>query len=185
MALCRGDPPAPTLALVAAVALHDAVTSFASQEVEATIKWPNDLLVGDAKLGGILLEGGARQIVVGVGVNLAYAPAVPGRETTCLADQGVSVAVDSFAPLIAVRLRDGVADWRRHGLAAIIGRWLARAHPLGTSLFVHAGAGQGGDGTLTGAFDGLDESGALRLRLADGTLRSIIAGEVSYADAST
>src|SRR5690348_13140280 len=48
-----GDPPAPTLALVAAVALHQAVSAYAP---DLTIKWPNDLVVRGMKLAGILLE---------------------------------------------------------------------------------------------------------------------------------
>src|SRR5687768_16834440 len=50
-----GDPPAPTLALVAAVALHEVASALVVAGVEIEIKWPNDLLVAGAKLSGILL----------------------------------------------------------------------------------------------------------------------------------
>src|SRR5690349_18502921 len=66
--LRSGDPPAPSLALVAAVALHDTATLFAP-DGEIRIKWPNDLLVGPSKLAGILLERAGEAVVIGFGVN--------------------------------------------------------------------------------------------------------------------
>src|SRR3954470_18965169 len=66
-----GDPPPPTLALVAAVALHETVRSHAPA---ARIKWPNDLLVDGAKLAGILLERQSDTVILGFGVNLTHRP---------------------------------------------------------------------------------------------------------------
>src|SRR5690606_6236394 len=58
------DPPAATLALVAAVALEEAVSVFLP--ARAAIKWPNDLLIDGAKLSGILLERAADAVVIGI-----------------------------------------------------------------------------------------------------------------------
>jgi len=69
------DPAAHTLTLVAAIALAEAVSVFAPGV--ATIKWPNDLMVGEAKLSGILLERSGEAVVVGFGVNLASHPVLP------------------------------------------------------------------------------------------------------------
>ncbi|RZL52832.1 MAG: biotin--[acetyl-CoA-carboxylase] ligase, partial [Sphingomonas sp.] len=77
------DPAPATLALVAAVALHRAVGVFLPDA--ARLKWPNDLLLGDAKLSGILLERSEDAVVVGIGVNLAHHPDLPDRATTSLA----------------------------------------------------------------------------------------------------
>ena len=75
------DPSAATLALVAAVALHEAVRP----EAPATlIKWPNDLLVDGAKLAGILLERQDDAVVIGFGVNLAFHPILADRPATSL-----------------------------------------------------------------------------------------------------
>jgi BirA family biotin operon repressor/biotin-[acetyl-CoA-carboxylase] ligase len=62
-----------------------------------------------------------------------------------------------------------LAEWREAGVPSIRARWLAAAHPLGTALSTPAG---------DGLFDGLDETGALRLRLADGSVRVIHAGDI-------
>ena len=64
-------PPPPTLALVAAVALHEAVSRHTTR---ARIKWPNDIIINRAKLAGILLERQADAVVIGFGVNLAHHP---------------------------------------------------------------------------------------------------------------
>lgn len=164
-----GDPEPATLALVAGLAARQAVTALPAGE-DVLLKWPNDLMIAKAKLAGILLERVGDSVIVGVGVNLAIAPAVSGRETVALggADR------DAFAAELA-RLFDLELDrWRNFGLAAIVRRWLAAAHPVGTPLRV----GEPGAVPLNGSFAGLTEDGALQLRLADGSTRVIHAGEV-------
>jgi BirA family transcriptional regulator, biotin operon repressor / biotin---[acetyl-CoA-carboxylase] ligase len=165
--LLPGDPPAPTLALTAAVALHEAASLWARGVL---IKWPNDLIAGGAKLAGILLEREGDAVVIGFGINLAHHPEGLDRSVTSIA------ALAGAAPEPAVfleALSDGFARWRarwrQEGVVAICRRWLEAAHPLGTALTV---AGE------EGLFDGLDETGALRLRLADGTVRVVHAGDV-------
>lgn len=161
------DPPAPTLALLAAVALHETVTLHASG---VAIKWPNDLIAGPAKLAGILLERHHEAVVIGFGVNLAHAPDLPDRAAICLADlTGTPQNPAAFAEILAETHARWLARWRAEGLAPIRKAWLAAAHPIGTALSTVE---------ERGLFDGLDEAGALRLRLADGTARIIHAGDV-------
>jgi BirA family transcriptional regulator, biotin operon repressor / biotin---[acetyl-CoA-carboxylase] ligase len=158
-----GDPPAPTLALVAAVALQEVARRHAP---EVRIKWPNDLLLDGAKVAGILLERHGDAVILGFGVNLATYPEDLGRPATSL---GTPAAPDAFLERLATCLAEWVARWRGESFATVRAAWLDAAHPIGTPL---ATAGE------EGLFDGLDESGALRLRLADGATRIIHAGDV-------
>ena len=174
-----GDPPLPTLALVAGLAVHEAVSTRLVPPVRAQLKWPNDVLVGPAKLAGILLERVGDTVVVGVGVNLAAAPDIPGRPTTALAALGPAPDRDAFAADLAVIFAADLARWRAYGLGPVIARWLAAAHPVGTPLHV----GEPGEAPLPGTFAGLDGEGALLLRVADGTTRTIHAGEVRLVPA--
>lgn len=167
MRLRPGDPPAPTLALVAAVALHETAAPFASG---IFVKWPNDLMAGPAKLAGILLERAEDAVVTGFGVNLAHHPQDLGRPAASLAAlAGAAPEPGPFCDLLADAFARWLACWRAEGLRPVRAAWLAAAHPVGTALSTAAG---------DGLFDGLDEGGALRLRLADGTVRSLAAGDV-------
>ncbi len=170
-----GDPPPATLALVSAVALHEAVAPLLPPpgpggEGMAWIKWPNDLIVGGAKLAGILLERRDDAVVVGFGANLASHPHLPERPATSIrALAGRAPAPHAFLARLAEAFARGLSRWRAEGLAPVRAAWLAAAHPIGTPLAV---------GEVRGTFDGLDESGALRLRLAGGETRLVHAGDV-------
>jgi BirA family biotin operon repressor/biotin-[acetyl-CoA-carboxylase] ligase len=164
------DPPAPTLALVAAVALHEMVSIYAPA---AVIKWPNDLLFNGAKLAGILLERQGDAVILGFGVNLAHHPDGLDRYATSLrALAGMAPEPGPVLEILARTLSRWVARWREEGLAPIREAWLAAAHPLGSALSTHDG---------DGLFDGLSQDGALRLRLPDGSVRIIYAGDVFLA----
>jgi BirA family transcriptional regulator, biotin operon repressor / biotin---[acetyl-CoA-carboxylase] ligase len=167
------DPAAPTLALVAAVALVDVVRAY-TPCVEAVIKWPNDLLIGGAKIAGILLERAGDAVVVGIGVNLAHHPEGLDRPVTDLAAHGHQVDSAAFTQDLAEGFARWVARWRSEGIAPVRVAWLSAAHPLGTALVANLGDGD----AVEGLFDGLTENGALRLRLADGAVRVIHAGDV-------
>ena len=171
-----GDPPAPSLSLAAGVAVQAALAPLLPPLAQPQLNWPNDVLVQGGKLAGILLEAAGDALVVGIGVNLASAPEVPGRETLALTRFGPAPDRDGFAAQLAEAFASELARWRQFGLAALIGRWQAVAHPVGTAL-VARGAGESG-GDLAGHFAGLAEDGALRLTLADGTTRVIHAGDV-------
>ena len=175
-----GDPPAPSLALLSGLALHEVVAPLVPPPATALLKWPNDLMVGAAKLAGILLERVGDTVIVGIGVNLAQAPVVEGRETVALASFGPASDRDHFAASLARQFALELERWRSFGLDLLVRRWLAAAHPVGTPLAV----GEPGETPLKGDFAGLTADGALQLRLADGTTRVIHAGEVRLAEGS-
>lgn len=172
-----GDPPVASLALLAGLALHEVVAPLVPPPGVALLKWPNDLMIGPAKLAGILLERAGEAVIVGIGVNLAQAPNVEGRETIALSSFGPPPDRNHFAQNLARQFDLELERWRTFGLELVIRRWLAAAHPAGTPLLV----GEPGQAALPGQFAGLDENGALQLRLADGTTRTIHAGEVRLA----
>jgi BirA family transcriptional regulator, biotin operon repressor / biotin---[acetyl-CoA-carboxylase] ligase len=169
------DPPAPTLAFVAALATYDAVQQIAPQ-VPIQIKWPNDLLSSDgAKLCGMLLERAGDAIVVGVGLNLVAHPQGLTRQVTDLVSLGaLPPPPQAVAEILASAFAIWLERWRMGGMRGVGQSWQNAAHPVGTALSVNLPDGA----ILHGLYQGLGDDGALQLRLADGTIRAIHAADV-------
>ena len=180
----REDPAVPTLALAMGLAVHQFIRSglMVGDRAKVRLKWPNDVLVGDAKIAGILLQRSGDAVVAGFGINLASAPSVPGRAVTCLAELNPKYEAEPEYALgfLAKEVAGEVDSWRKHGVAGLLKRWQAAAHPVGTRLTVHDGRG----GKVSGAYDGLEADGALRLALDDGTRLVVHAGDVTQEGAN-
>lgn len=168
------DPSPATLAFVAAVAVHDALTDFVGAGV-LTIKWPNDVMADHAKLCGMLLEREDDAVIIGIGINIASAPKLPDRATTSLHALGAAGAdAASLLELLGERFAEALLRWRTYGVEPMLRLWEERAHPVGTALFAELPDGE----RVYGCYERLDSQGALILRLADGTRRAIHAGDV-------
>ena len=161
---------------MAAVALDEAVRRLLPADAadSLALKWPNDLLLAGAKLSGILLERADGWVVVGLGVNVADHPALPDRVTTSLSEAGADIDAATLILSLADCFAAWLARWRHDGIAPVVARWCERAHPPGTPLVARLPDGS----EAHGGFDRLDATGALVLRLADGAVRVIHAGDV-------
>lgn len=175
--IVEGDAAAHSLSFVVALAVSDGLKRSLMPGAEVLLKWPNDALVRDAKIAGILLERVGDKVVAGIGVNVGHAPTIPGRETTSVIHEngkhGCNPAL--VMSVIADALVKRIGDWREFGLPATLNAWTAAAHPVGTSMSVNRGSSN----ELRGHFAGLADDGALLLRLANGSMRTIHAGDVA------
>ena len=175
----------PELCFVVALALRDAVCTVAPALAGALkLKWPNDLLLGGAKLSGILIEaesfGADAVTVVGIGVNCAHHPANIGYRVTDLAAEGVTVAPEELFCALSGTMVTRLAQWDRGGgFAAIRAAWLTHAAGIGGEIVVRLA-----DRQLTGRFESLDATGRLMLRLPSGALEAITAGDIFPAQVS-
>lgn len=186
--LAAGCPVAKAgqLALVAGVAAIDAIRAAGSLEggVAARLKWPNDILIGSAKAGGILVEssvqGTGLMAVVGVGINLASAPEEFGPAATNLAAHGLVLSPDAALCFLAEAMQGWLATWRHgDGFGQVRTAWLERAGPVGEPLMVNAA-----EGPVTGRFAGLDPEGALLIAVTGGGERRFTFGDVTLAGAA-
>ena len=168
---------APQLSFVAGLALHDAVAECAPQVGPLLkLKWPNDLLLGGAKVAGILIEGeseGGFAVVIGFGVNCASHPPDTPYPATDLAMAGGSVTPPSLLSALAGAMQTRLTQWQAgQGFASIRADWLKRAAGLGQTIEVRLP-----DREFSGHFEGLDEAGRLLVRGATG-VTTVTAGEV-------
>jgi len=177
--LTEPSPPAtaPQLSFVAALALHDAVAVSAPQLGPALkLKWPNDLLLGGAKLAGILIEGEsdpAFAVAIGIGVNCAHHPDGTAYPATDLASAGARVTPEALLAGLAAAMARRLAQWAQgEGFASIRADWLKRAAGLGLDIRVRLPERE-----FSGRFEGLDEAGRL-LVTEGGALTAVGAGEV-------
>jgi BirA family biotin operon repressor/biotin-[acetyl-CoA-carboxylase] ligase len=172
-------PPAqaPQLSFVAALALHDAVAECAAAlGPMLALKWPNDLMVGGAKLAGILIEGDSSSglaVVIGIGVNCVNHPGGTPYPATDLMAAGAMVEPQRLLAALAAAMQKRLAQWDRgQGFAAIRADWLKRAAGLGQDIKVRLPERE-----FTGLFEGLDDAGRLLVRgVAEVT--TVTAGEV-------
>ncbi len=178
-----GKPPAEAaqVSFVAALAVADLAARYVPEPL-VRLKWPNDVLVNGRKLSGVLIESGTRPggglwLAVGIGVNLAEAPVGVERPATCLAEHlrsecarppSPEQAMETLADVFARRS----ALWEAEGFPAVAAAWSARAD-LGRRVTARLPAE-----TLEGVAEALEPDGALRLRLDDGAVRRVTAGDV-------
>jgi len=114
-------------------------------------------------------------VIIGFGVNLASHPEALARPSTSFRELiGAAPEPAAFLDDLAAAFARWLARWRTEGLGPIRTGWLGAAHPPGTALSTSTASGA----WVEGLFEGLDETGALRLRLADGSTHVIHAGDV-------
>lgn len=174
--LLRPDAAAHTLplwGLLAGVALAETAAAHATG---IALKWPNDLLKGGAKAGGILIDSaidGARiaHLVIGFGVNLAHAPALPDRATALLG----AIPPQDFAAALLARLDAWRARFASDGAAPLRAAWLAFGPAPGSLLTL-----RGPHGTEPARFAGLAEDGRLLIETPAGP-RAVASAELLHA----
>jgi BirA family biotin operon repressor/biotin-[acetyl-CoA-carboxylase] ligase len=164
----------------AGLAVLDAARACGVDVSTARLKWPNDVLVGDAKLCGILIETGQIHgrlwMAAGFGVNVEIAPERPDRPTTCLANLPGGEGLTAQRLLTALdmafraRLRSLLAD----GFEPTRTDWLAHAAHLGSRVELTPAGGR-----IEGIMTGLAPDGALILKRPDGSETHVRAGEIS------
>ncbi|MSO68247.1 MAG: biotin--[acetyl-CoA-carboxylase] ligase [Pseudolabrys sp.] len=168
---------APQLSFVAALALHDAITECAPQLGPLLkVKWPNDLLLGGAKLAGILIEGESDpvfSVAIGIGVNCATHPENTAYLATDLAANGALVTPAQLLALLPAAMLRRLDQWQRgQGFAAVRADWLKRAAGLGEDIRVRLPERE-----IAGRFQGLDDAGRLLVEQSGG-VATVTAGDV-------
>jgi len=161
------------LPLLAGLALAEGLSLASGLSVD--LKWPNDVLIGERKLAGVLLERGPRDAVaLGVGLNVNSTDAeLPPEATSISIALGHPVGRESLLAAVLNAIGEGVGRVRRDGSGFIVPAWRRNSSMLGRRVSYQ----EQGKACLATAED-LEDDGALRVRLDDGTHHRLYAGDV-------
>jgi BirA family biotin operon repressor/biotin-[acetyl-CoA-carboxylase] ligase len=180
----KAPAEAAQVTFIAALSVADLLDRYAPPSL-VTIKWPNDVMLAGQKASGILVESGVHAngglwLAVGIGVNLAEAPQGTERPAAALsqhlsADHVAPPKVEIAANALAEAFAVWMDRWETLGFQPILDVWAARTPGLDGPAVARLG-----HETVEGRAEGVAADGALRLRLADGSLRLISAGDVFF-----
>jgi BirA family biotin operon repressor/biotin-[acetyl-CoA-carboxylase] ligase len=178
---------AAALSLVSSLALVEALRGLAPERPGPKVKWPNDVLIGGAKVAGILLESGGLDggggsgeqtdwVVIGSGVNLVSWPEGTPYPATSLAAAGYGeVAPERVLEAYLARLDVRYRIWRRRGFAGLRRAWRLCALGIGDPIRLRLA-----DDELQGRFVDLTAAGGLLFEDHAGARREVTAGEVVF-----
>lgn len=172
----------PSLTMAVALAVTDMLNA---KGIRAAPKWPNDVLVGDRKICGILSERVEREaaprtgIVIGIGLNVNMtseeAETIDRPATSMLIENGRACDPAGILDELLPQLEFWIGRWEAGGFDAIRQVWTEKSGPIGKRLSVHDG-----DIRKTGMLAGYGEHGELLLE-TDAGLETIWSGDVSGA----
>jgi BirA family biotin operon repressor/biotin-[acetyl-CoA-carboxylase] ligase len=175
---------APQVALVAGLAVADAVSEWAA---DAALKWPNDVLIASRKVAGILAELDAGNaavgfIILGIGVNLNsstddFPPELRERAVALCAATGVPVDRVTFTNRLLSRLEERYDAFLQHGFAALRPAWERLSCLTGRHVQIDDGGRR-----YEGLVIGMRDDGSLRLVDAAQRESAVVAGDVTVLD---
>lgn len=170
---------------VASLALREALVAATGRADDFALKWPNDVLLRGGKLAGILLESAGqgaqmRHLAIGIGVNLAAAPAVDEIEVRALRpvslkrELGTVISAQDFLELLAAAYARFEDQFTTYGFAPIRTAWMRHAARLGEVITARTSRDE-----TTGTFAEVDGAGNLVLETSRGRV-AIAAADVYF-----
>ena len=167
-----------TLPLAVGVAVADAIEEVAGSNMQVRLKWPNDLWVDQRKAGGILMvvrttRDEAPRVIVGIGVNVNVDPQdLPPGATSLAAAAGNRLDREVLLHALLDRLDAVYRSWSKEGGAATVSAWRERAALVGEAVVIDVAHRR-----RAGIFQGIDDGGALLLKVEGGVER-IVSGDL-------
>ena len=174
-------PRDAALAFAAGLSILDALAQCGVPHRRLQLKWPNDVILDGRKLAGLLVQasltGGIARVIVGIGINVAFSPPDALFPAICLADAGLPIpSLDHLRDTLTATFLARRDEWHRAGLGPLRDAVDRCLHGVGAPIRVALDRDR--TQVITGINEGLDPTGALRLRTPDGICRSIVAGDV-------
>jgi BirA family biotin operon repressor/biotin-[acetyl-CoA-carboxylase] ligase len=177
----------PQLTLLAAVAMHRAITRVTNLEIG--IKWPNDLLAGGKKISGILMESAAEEarvkyIIAGIGISVNldeedFPPEIRSKATSLKMAAGREIDRPELIAAVLGDFEKLYELYQQEGFSPIRTLWEMNAVTLGKEAVLATSKG-----TVEGVPISLDDTGGLRVQLADGQIQVFYSADVETKDSA-
>ncbi len=169
------------LSFVVSLALSNVISSL-SKDIFIKLKWPNDVLLNDKKVSGILLETQSYKdknfVIAGVGVNLTHIPEIKALYfPTSLKDENIDISREEFIEKFANELSELIKEWKNNGFGFIKEEWLKKAKGIKQNITINLFGN-----SKQGVFVGVDENGSLILEQQEGQTIKITAGDVFFGN---
>jgi len=172
---------AAQLSFVTGLAVHEVITSLAKKhnvKIPIHLKWPNDIFIDDNKIGGILLESithvSQPWIIIGVGLNIDWAPSDIDN-TSSLKKYGINISAGHALDMIVNAFEYYNNLWQLYGFDNIRESWIKHAYRLGQVVTV-----SDTNKRISGVFESIDKTGAMRIKLASGEICVMSHGEMFF-----
>jgi BirA family biotin operon repressor/biotin-[acetyl-CoA-carboxylase] ligase len=172
----------PQLSFVIANAMYESIKFLAQDKnsaLDIKLKWPNDVLVNERKIGGILLEsisfGKQTHIVIGLGVNITEAPITVSFPATSLYDQGIILNhPDEFLNVLMNKFEVLYNNWRKdNNFIKTRDEWMSRAYNINKVITI-----ENNHRRFSGIFKGIGLDGSMLLELSSGEICKFTTGNV-------
>lgn len=164
------------LVLISSMSLLQTIKDIKA-DADVKLKWPNDVLLNNAKVSGMLLEkGDGEYMIVGIGVNIKQNPDSTQMlyKTTSLKISGISTDKDEFLNMFLQRFSENLSLWQKNGSDFVRRKWLENAKGLHEEIVIRQENSE-----YKGIFTNIDESAALLLNTNQG-MQKILVGDVFY-----
>ncbi len=176
---------ASQLSFVAALAVYDTAAEILGSAEDIQCKWPNDILVKNQKISGILLESSGfgnnapEYIIIGIGLNLSSYPKEALYPAVDFKSLGKDTTPKEAIGILAKYMAEYIRLWHKEGFHPIRKKWLKQVKGQGSEIIVKLPSEE-----IIGCFVDLDLTGALMLQTDTG-LRLITAGDVFFPKLAT
>lgn len=162
----------PSVTMAAAISVVDLLRE---EGVKASLKWPNDVLVEGRKICGILSEGIAGGLIIGIGlnINMERADHIDQPATSILIETGTRRSIETTLDKLLKHLSVRLGQWLQGGFPAIREDWEKNVPNIGKAVTV-----RDGDNRRSGILRGFGDNGELLLE-ENGSISPVWAGDVS------
>ena len=173
----------PLLSFVTALAVSETLMQLAcdsSVNLDIKLKWPNDVLVNNHKIAGILLESfninGVNPLIIGIGININNSPDNINQLATCLVNEGIDkLDIRHILNILMTNFDKYFDMWKEQSFSTIRDIWLSRAAKLNEEIITNDGRSH-----IIGIFRNIDDNGNIVIETFDGKINTMLTGDVFF-----